>query len=459
MFENTFASDRYFRKINIDKLISVLILVFAFLTYFYISSGIKINGNVNNAPDEIMRVWLSNFIIKNGYLPNGNETEIVSDFWGFSYAYSPYTPQILGAFFYKIAELFTQSPRILLAAIRFPSVLFGTGTVYVCMKIGNMLFKRKSTVYTLALFCALLPQFAFLSAYTNNDIFALFTVSLVVYCWIRGVRDNWSMKTCIIFAISLGLMALSYYNVFMYLPLSLIFFILSYKKLNEKFDKAFAKKIIYMFAIIFAIAAWFYVRAYIIHDGDIFGFKTLDALSELVGAKGFKPSERVSPSDTMSVFRMLFRYTETNNWIEMTLRGVIGYFGHYSIRLTDVEYNIYYSIFGLGVIAALVAFIPKVKKINFNTRMFIILNLIACISIIGFSIYYSYTDNYQPQGRYIIGTIIPFLIVVAYGYEALSTAITIKFKETRIDFSSLVQLFYIYMFYFVYTHYITIMYI
>ncbi|MCR5577150.1 MAG: hypothetical protein K6F56_09100, partial [Oscillospiraceae bacterium] len=97
---------------------------------------------MDQCPDEAGRKMLSDWICYKGTLPTGDEpatmlmswvdwnapvptlrTDTEYDGWGFSYALRPYLAAIVGALFMKIAALFTESPRVLLAASRMCSVL------------------------------------------------------------------------------------------------------------------------------------------------------------------------------------------------------------------------------------------------------------------------------------------------------------------------------------------------
>ena len=69
-----------------------------------------------------------------------------------------------------------------------------------------------------------LPQFVFLSCYVNNDSFAVFTVALIIYFWIRGMKSAFCKKDCIGLGAGCGLCALSYYNAYAYLLGSILLF-------------------------------------------------------------------------------------------------------------------------------------------------------------------------------------------------------------------------------------------
>ena len=81
-----------------------------------------LNTAIENAPDEVMRLILAKYIYRAGRLPIGNEEEVISAAWGFSYAYTPYFPQMIAAVIMKIVSLFTASKRAIFVAFRMVNV-------------------------------------------------------------------------------------------------------------------------------------------------------------------------------------------------------------------------------------------------------------------------------------------------------------------------------------------------
>ena len=114
-------------------------------------------------PDENMRMLVVNWIVEHNALPTGFEQELINPLWGYSYAFTPYLPSIIAAFFVKIFSLFTSDPQTLLFAGRLVSVFSGMGTIYVALRTGDKLFENKGSVYFFAGVAAYLPQFTFLS--------------------------------------------------------------------------------------------------------------------------------------------------------------------------------------------------------------------------------------------------------------------------------------------------------
>ena len=229
-------------------------LIFGF---FCICFGTSIFLKTEHAPDEAMRMLIPEYIVSHHALPNGIEEAVRHPLWGFSYALYPYLTALISAVFMGIAALFNGSAAVLLTAARLTSVLSGTGTLIVVFLIGEELFERRESALLGGIFVGFLPQFVFLSCYVNNDSFAVFTVALIIYFWIRGMKNAFCKKDCIGLGAGCGLCALSYYNAYAYLLCSILLFFALMIHFRKPAKEIFAKALL-VFAIAFLIGGWFF---------------------------------------------------------------------------------------------------------------------------------------------------------------------------------------------------------
>ena len=154
-----------------------LIILTAFSIYFSLSCFLPIY----KAPDEIMRYDVSSYILEHHRLPAGSDEEIINELWGFSYAFTPYLPSILAAGIMAIVSIFSSNVVVMVIASRFINVLAATGCVWLGFKIGEKLFIKAESRFLYSVFIGFLPQIAFLAAYLNNDVFAVFTSMLILF--------------------------------------------------------------------------------------------------------------------------------------------------------------------------------------------------------------------------------------------------------------------------------------
>ena len=379
--------------------------------------------SIHTAPDEVMRYPVPLFIFDKGYLPLGNEKEIMSEIWGFSYAFTPYLPSIISVVFMKIMALFTDAPNMLLFAARWTSVLSVSLTWVFCCKIGERIFTKQYTIVLLSVLVCFLPQFVYLGCYLNNDAFSVMTSSIIIYYWLIGDKECWSLKSCVGLGLGIGLLSLAYYNAYGFILCSIIFYI--YSSVKQKVGaKNFWLKALLIFLVAFSIGGWFFIRNYIIHDGDFLGMKSMYALGEIHAQDIYKPSQRINPKNLELSFyqTFLFPYYSQEIWFDNTAQSFIGVFGYFTTRLPHLFYMIYYGIFGLGFICGLAKWIQNIKKKNKIFSIGLLSCFILCMVIpLLLSMQYSYNTDYQAQGRYIMSILIPMMILVAFGYGEWNT--------------------------------------
>ena len=406
-------------KLNSKNIkIELIIVMLAFSFYFLWSITLPFN----TGPDELMRYQIAQFIYEHGSLPHGGDASIRNEIWGISYGFTPIMSYIFSALLMKFVSLYTASNDILLISARFISVLSSTGTVFVCLKIGKKIFKD-SYAYLLAIYVGLLPQFVFISSYVNNDAFAIFSTSLIIYGWILGLETKWNLKSCIILSIGISICALSYYNAYSYILCSIILFAISiiYFNNNNKDNryKELLKKGIFVASIVIILIGWWFIRSYIIYDGDIFGLKTSAKYSEIYAMDQYKPSNRQTIFKRgLSIPYMLLDF----GWLKTSYLSFIGNFDYMRLPISKWMYFVYSLFMFCGLYEFVYQCVNLIKKRTEKLENNILLNLsmfVSCVITICISIYYSYTSDYQPQGRYLMPIIIPLMVLIISGIKRI----------------------------------------
>lgn len=390
------------RKQIYKYLIAVLLFVILLIT--------ATSFNTSFCPDEAMRYAVPKYIFDFNILPLGDEPEIINGIWGFSYAFTPYLPSLFSVLFMKICSLFTTEPAALLVAARMVSVLSGTFTFFVCCSIGEELFEKKKYIYFFSIMVALLPQFVFLSSYVNNDAFSVFTTALILLYWIRGIKNKWDYKNCILLGISLGLCALTYYNAYGFILCSIFVYCISCYKLGFTF-KEFFKSGMIIFISAFIIGGWFFIRNFIIHNGDFLGMSSMYECGEKYALDMYKMSNR----QTLQV-QGLKHPLLSLSWIITTLRTFFCATGYVEYVIGNKQMLVYLFI----IIVPMIIGLLKYKMINSKLENYLVICLLLCMIIpILLSGHYSYAIDYQPQGRYIMSMLIPLMLFTTMGYKYL----------------------------------------
>ena len=425
-----------------------LFIIYIFILCFTYSKTIPFN----RAPDEQMKYDVCQYICENLKLPHGGDESIRNATWGISYAFTPILSYMFSGILMRVTMLFTNNEFSIVVASRFISVLCMVGYTIMNIKIAGKLFKG-TYKWLFVVLVTLLPQMVYLGSYLNNDSLALFSISLIVYAWIIGLERKWDWKSCILLAVGIGICALSYYNAYGYILCSVLIYLIS-SYIRKISIKEFFKKGIVITLIAFVLAGWWFVRNFILYDGDFLGLDVSREYGEQYALEQYKPSNRPTPANqNMKLETMLI----DNKWIELTIKSSIGLFGYMDTTMEEGTYNTYKTIFIIGIIGAIGGWIIKkivnlmqtrqraktrkevIEKEKFikiqEKKLFNIIMIICIIIPIALSLYYSYFNDFQPQGRYIMPIIIPFMYFIVKGIKNILNFIIRNIKIRNIILS------------------------
>ena len=398
-----------------NKKIIMTIFLIGLFCYYLIWT---VSQPYNSCPDEKMKWDICKYIAEHNSIPDGRDESIRDSAWGISYAFQPILTYMICAVFVKIASIFTTQQFALVVAARLVSTISMTLTIYFVIKIANKLFKDKEIYkYLFIVFIAFQPITAFLASYINNDSTAILAISMIIYLWILGLESNWKTKHCILLGGAVGFCALTYYNAYGYILCSVLI-CLSSAVLNKMDAKEIAKKALIVASVAFAVAGWWFVRNAIIYDGDILGTKTQNEYGDKYALEKYKPSVRKTPENSNeSILHML----NEDAWAKTTVKSFVGMFGYQSILMSNKIYYLYLSLWLIGGLGCLLKFkdLFIYKKEEKSKYILNYIFVIAIIIPILLSIIYSYTSDFQPQGRYIMGIIIPFMYFVVNGIQTM----------------------------------------
>ena len=379
--------------------------------------------DANAGPDEVFRYKVAEWIAANNRLPSGYEDELVNPTWCYSYAFTPYLPSILAAFFIKIISLFTAEPRVLLFAARLVNVFAGMGTIYVALRAGDKLFANKGSVCFFAAVTAYLPQFTFLAGYLNNDVITALAAFMILDALLEADRYGWNFKNMLYLAAGTGICMLTYYFGYGWVLASVAgFFYISLhhtKDRRETFKKAGIVAL-----MVFVIAGWYFIRNGIMYHGDFLGYH---AQNDYVGI--YAAEHGIIPANNPGMKSMFLRdMLHNGRWMETTTESFIGMFGGMIICLDGKFYDFYITAFWLCIFLFVLYRYKTKEKIK---TAFIMLLLFEIAFPIIFSIYSSYVRDYSPQGRYLIAVLPAVAVFTSVGIDEFSKALSERFKWGR----------------------------
>lgn len=403
------------RQLKKDEQIYRIGMIAGGIILFLMALYFSIRLDMDCAPDERMRVLISTYIYQHHCLPLGNEQEVRNIVWGFSYGYTPYLPSLFGAFNMWIVSFFSTNDTALLTAARFENVCALMLMWFLVGKVGCRLFKNRISALLLAVMVCYLPQVVFIGSYQNNDMISLMCTAWITLGWLRGDQDGWDGKNAVFLGTGIGILALTYYNDYGWILCSIFFYFISAAKQKLGWKKIFLYALI-VFAVAFAIAGWFFIRNYLIHNGDFLGMNTMYADGEKYAWDEYKPSNRQTPArQGLSLYETFVE----KGWIRSTWKSFIGVFGFLQFEMKPWFYNVYRCLF---IAMLVISLIELVRKRDMSVNLAV--NFIICMIIpVVLSMYYSYRIDYQAQGRYIISILLPLMYFCGYGFDSLSVRI------------------------------------
>lgn len=414
----------------------------------------------NFSPDEAMRYKVVDYIFRHNALPHGGDPEVLDKSWGISYAFYPMLSYMVSYVFMKLVSFFTMNSHAILVAARMAEVLFGVGTAYFTMKIGKHFFKGAYEKMFLCL-VTFLPGAFVLFSYINCDGLSLLATAMLIYSWLLGLEDEWSLKSCAFLAVGVSACALSYYNAYGVILASILVFCLSILFCGEKkWDvKKMLTRGLFITVIVAVLAGWWFVRNYVLYDGDILGLNITTVYAEQFAEEARKPSNRYTfqMNPNAGIVDMLFCQPDNHlhNWMMMVYYSFIGCFGYMTIWPPEWIGKVF-MLFFLGGLIGLFPMLHHMfspRKTGFTEKKPVcggilkvdytytlprwkkesVLNIGMLVTLIMpnvLNVYNSYANDYQPQGRYSMGMLIPLMYFMTLGYQRLFARFG---KENRIE--------------------------
>ena len=420
-------------KEKIYKMMDILIPFILGLIYLAWSRRIVIGGG----DDEFMRYDIARYIYDHKKLPWVDDTALCStNIWGLSYANRPMLNYMISAFFMWISSLIGYADEVsLMYAARLTSVISSAVTIYFMIRIADRL--GLGNRYFMPVCFGLVPEFAFLSGYVNSDSFAIMSVAMTIYFWIMGLQMKWDKKSIIGITISLAICLASYQNVYGYILLSGTLFLISSLYFSKRGGRPFSRAFLIgigVIAVVLLLSGWWYIRNAIHYNGDFSGRKAMLEASEMYAVPELKPGNKLSLYEQgVSLFTMLFPM----GWLSGGLYSCIGNFRVFEgseaeVKLFSILIKLMIAVIALGVAAYIAGriykfvkkksgyksedisddFLPGSLRTLADIHLFTGAFIVCLLSLI-----YSYFDDFQLAGRYIVPALLPVFIWFGQGFE------------------------------------------
>ena len=225
-------------------------------------------------------------------------------------------------------------------------------------RLSRLLFPEKMTQWLFSCLVVFLPQSIFLHTYINTDSCALFSVILMFAAGLEGMKNGFTRATCIQTAVGVILCALSYYNAYGAVLVTVVLFISCF------ISKVSARTIpsdgtaspvdsyhlewrpllqagLFITAIFLVGAGWWFIRNAILYHGDFLGMEARNLCVAATCTPEFHPALRQTyQNQGIGVFTMIFG----TDYFTLLVRSFVAMFGPMNLPTHYYIYETYYRI-------------------------------------------------------------------------------------------------------------------
>ena len=414
------------KKLSAEHIRILLML----LTAFICMMTFAIVQPFGDGPDEINRFKLVEFIYEHGKLPVGDDPEVLIDGYGGSYAFQPMLTYIIDGYLLCALRIFEPSPEIRILISRLVNVFFGLLTAIYVKKLSDLLFENKKTAWAFTLAIVFLPQNLFIHTYVNTDSMGLLSIAIVLYALMRGMRDDFSKKSCITLAVGIILCALSYYNCYGIVVCAMLFMVVYFGK---NYRPLLSKGIFISIIVLIGIAWWF-IRNAILYDGDFLAMEARALCAAETCIEAYNPLTR----DTYQKLGIpLMEMVFGTDYFTLVWKSFIAMFGPMLIPTHHYIYMAFKDLFFICVIGLFIPMKTSVLTWAKTSQKWLThaIMLLAIIIPVVLALSYSYGYDFQPQGRYYLPMVVPFMYFLAMGVEKLIVLVELVVQKFTEQFS------------------------
>ncbi len=379
---------------------------------------------LSNPPDEHARYLIPKFICEHGVIPTGLEEEIRIPAYGFSYGLYNVFPYIIQGYVMRLVNLFTDSPLTLLYSARMVNVVLGTLMAAVVYLIGKRVFADRRFRWLFCFAVMYLPQSLFLHTYVNTDSCCMLATAMMVYALVACYQDGMNRRNSLWMCGGIILCALSYYNAYGYILSCILLFIAYFFQKKEgrvSYDwKGMLKWGSFIAGIVLLGISWWFIRSYIVLDGDMLGLATREKLASMYAIDSVNPLTKPTyQSRGYSLWEMI----RENNTFDCAFMSFVAAYGSVAITGNIWLYRLYKVFFGAGTVGVLYYLLNrKGRDAIKGKKLFFHLNMLFCMAMpLILMIYYAYTMDYQDQGRYLLPALVPLMCYMVKGIEKLAS--------------------------------------
>lgn len=377
--------------------------------------------NIGYPPDELSHFDYTRHLAINHTLPIYGQTTYIHRPGLQAHASLPPLYYLLGTPVQMVVRNASVPQQML--ALRAISILLGAITVALAYKFGRMLVpSRPEFAFAVAALVGFNPMFTFLSAAINSDnlINLIYAALLVVLT--HGLRRGQPSRRWFIgLGAILGAGLITKQSIVMGVLVSAgVLLVLAWKQ-RPRFLPALARYGLWVITPVFLISGWYFLR-----NWNLYGNPTGILAGSRQDIYAGRPYQNVG-----SIWEMILATKSGLPHFRQTLfLGFWGVFDHYEILMPLRVYKVM-ALLLVGGLAGVALWIIG----SWTSRQDPLVRLRLMLALIGGSILilgiagvanFSYRIDYQPQGRYIFGALVPVAVAIVGGWEKLASLLRLK---------------------------------
>ncbi|OGD63417.1 hypothetical protein A2160_03015 [Candidatus Beckwithbacteria bacterium RBG_13_42_9] len=371
---------------GLKRLFLILLSIYIFLTGLVWAVVVP----YNEAPDEYTHFDVANFMVQNRRLPifGQDENMGVSKFeipgvtlkYNASYSAMPPLAYLWQATFISLGK---GNQAYLFA--RLADIILGIASAWVAFKLSKSLFKSFSLRAAFTVVGTITPQVLFSFVYVNSDAVLLLFSFIIWYWLVRLWTKTVNIHEALGFGLSLGLAALTRYNIVPLIILVIVAFLITIIKSLVKKQISLKKGLSIILTTFFTAlisGGWWYLRNLVLYR-------------DLLATEAFwQTYHQIYPfNDRLNGWQIL---TKTD-WLWRNWQSLWGVFGWNTILMPDLIYKI---LLGFGALA-IIFLLAFRANLNYQEKRVVFFSVLLLVSLVALSLWQSQTYGFQPQGRYL----------------------------------------------------------
>ena len=356
--------------------------------------------------------------------PQDEQTLIMAESLGYTgFRTMPYETSQPPLFYVAAALLtapFGENRLLLMYIARLTAVLFGVATIWaVWWAIRTLWPDQPLLVWGVPLCVTLQPQFTFTTSVINNDAAVVFIGAALLAVWAGGLKAASNIRTFRVWrwAVAAGIVTalsvLTKFTSLASLPCTMLWlwWLLSAETNKRQRVSGFVRAVAILGSTCLLLTGWWFIRNLQVY-GDFSGTK---AIMDLYVRQGFPLSGPADPSWQLHV-------ATEGRLLHMIVQMTVSFWAMFSWMTLTLPPTIYVLI--VALLICFVALAPRAwlrrnrQKADVVavarqrlTLLSIFSFLAACLNLL----YFQFTVDYQPQGRYLFIALAPAILVIALG--------------------------------------------